>query len=95
MSVSRNEFGIDGGIFWSPKSNYVAFYHEDLSRVTDYPLVDISTTPASLENIKYPMAGGTSPVVSLGIYNIHKGELIWLKTDGNKDQYLTNITWGP
>lgn len=95
LSVSRNEFGIDGGVFWSPKSNYIAFYHEDLTNVTDYPLVDITTTPASLKNIKYPMAGGTSPVVSLGIYNLNKKELIWLKTDGNKDQYLTNITWGP
>ncbi|MDA3862161.1 MAG: DPP IV N-terminal domain-containing protein [Melioribacteraceae bacterium] len=95
MSVSRNEFGISGGIFWSPKNNYLAFYHEDLTHVTDYPLVDISVTPAKMENIKYPMAGGTSPVVSLGIYNIHKMDLIWLKTDGDKDQYLTSITWGP
>lgn len=95
MSVSRNEFGIDGGIFWSPKSNFLAFYHEDLSQVTDYPLVDITTTPASLENIKYPMADGTNPVVSLGIYNLTKNEVIWLKLDGEKDQYLTSITWGP
>ena len=95
MSVSRNEFGITGGIFWSPKSNYLAFYHEDLSRVANYPLLDISTMPATFKNIKYPMAGGTSPVVSLGIYNIHKKDVVWLKTDGNKDQYLTSITWGP
>jgi dipeptidyl-peptidase-4 len=95
MSVSRNEFGITGGIFWSPKSNYIAFYHEDLSLVNDYPLVDISTTPAKVENIKYPMAGGVSPVVSIGIYNLRKKEITWLNTDGAKDQYLTNVTWGP
>ena len=95
MIVSRNEFGIDKGIFWSPNSNYVAFYHEDLSQVTNYPLVDISTKPASLKNIKYPMAGENSPIVSLGVYNIHKGEVTWLKTDGKKDQYLTSVTWGP
>ena len=94
LSVSRNEFGINGGIFWSPKNNYLAFYHEDLTNVTDYPLINITTTPAKVENIKYPMAGGTSPVVSLGIYNLNKKELIWLKTGENKDQYLTNITWG-
>jgi dipeptidyl-peptidase 4 len=95
MSVSRNEFGIDGGIFWSPKNNYLAFYHEDLSQVTNYPLVDITTTPASLENIKYPMAGAITPIVTLGIYNVNKNEVVWLKTDGEKDQYLTSITWGP
>ncbi len=95
LSVSRNEFGIEGGIFWSPKNNYLAFYHEDLSKVTDYPLLDITTKPAKIENIKYPMAGETSPIVSLGIYNLNKKEVIWLKTDGEKDQYLTNITWDP
>jgi dipeptidyl-peptidase-4 len=25
QSISRNEFGISGGIFWSPKSTYLAF----------------------------------------------------------------------
>ncbi len=95
MSVSRNEFGITGGIFWSPKNNYLAFYHEDLSHVTNYPLLDISTMPAKTKNIKYPMAGGISPVVSLGIYNIYKKKTVWLKTDGQNDQYLTSITWGP
>ncbi|MCF6269548.1 MAG: S9 family peptidase [Melioribacteraceae bacterium] len=95
MSVSRSEFGIDGGIFWSPNSNYLAFYHEDLSHVTDYPLLDITITPAQIENIKYPMAGDISPVVSIGIYNLRKKDLVWLKIDGPKDQYLTSVTWGP
>ncbi|MCK5457837.1 MAG: DPP IV N-terminal domain-containing protein, partial [Melioribacteraceae bacterium] len=94
-SVSRNEFGIKGGIFWSPKSNYLAFYHENLSHVTDYPILDITTTPAEVENIKYPMAGNITPVVSIGIYNLLNKELVWLKIDGPKDQYLTNVTWGP
>jgi len=92
---SRKCFGIDKGIFWSPKSNFIAFYSEDLSEVTDYPLVDITTTPATLKNIKYPMAGQKSAVVKIGIYKIKTDELIWLKTDGEKNQYLTSVTWGP
>ncbi len=95
MSVSRNEFGINGGIFWSPKSNHLAFFHEDLSYVTDYPLLDIKKTPAQIENIKYPMAGELTPVVSIGIYDLRKKDILWLKLDGSKDQYLTNVTWGP
>lgn len=95
MFVSRREFGISSGIFWSPNSNYLALYHEDLSHVTDYPLLDITTTPAQIENIKYPMAGDVTPVVSIGIYNLRKKELMWLKIDGPKDQYLTSVTWGP
>ena len=29
QSISRNEFGISGGIFWSPKSSFLAFYQKD------------------------------------------------------------------
>ncbi|NOX17538.1 MAG: hypothetical protein GXO87_04555, partial [Chlorobi bacterium] len=36
QAVSRQEFGITGGIFWSPKSNYVAFYRKDETKVSDY-----------------------------------------------------------
>lgn len=95
QSVHRDEFGISGGIFWSPKSNYIAFYHMDQSMVTDYPIVDLTTTPAELKNIKYPMAGQTSHQVSVGIYNIQTGKTIWLKTGEPLDQYLTCLTWAP
>ncbi|MEE9432180.1 MAG: DPP IV N-terminal domain-containing protein [Melioribacteraceae bacterium] len=94
-SVHRNEFGISKGIFWSPKSNYVAFYQKDESMVTDYPLVEIGTTPAKLNNIKYPMAGQEGHIVKVGIYNIKSGETIWLETGEPLDQYLTNLTWDP
>jgi len=94
-SVHRNEFGITKGIFWSPKSNYIAFYQKDESMVTDYPLVEIGTAPAKLKNIKYPMTGQKSHHVKVGIYNIKNGKTIWLETGEPLDQYLTNLTWGP
>ena len=59
-NVHRNEFGISKGIFWSPQGNAVAFYRMDESRVTDYPLVDISARTAALKATKYPMAGMAS-----------------------------------
>ncbi|PKL82996.1 MAG: S9 family peptidase [Ignavibacteriae bacterium HGW-Ignavibacteriae-3] len=95
QSVHRNEFGINGGIFWSPNSNYIAFYRMDQSMVTDYPVVDLTTTPARVNNIKYPMAGQTSHHVTIGIYNIISGNTLWLKTGEPLDQYLTSLTWSP
>ena len=38
QTISRSEFGISGGIFWSPKSSFLAFYQKDESEVADYPL---------------------------------------------------------
>ncbi len=92
---SRKCFGIDKGIFWSPKSNFVAFYREDLTNITDYPLVDITTTPASLKNIKYPMAGQNSAEVKLGVYDVKNNKTIWIQTNEGNNQYLTSVTWDP
>jgi len=95
QSVHRNEFGINGGIFWSPNNNFIAFYRMDESPVTDYPIVDINSVPAVLDDIKYPMAGQASHHVTVGIYDIINEKTTWLKTGEPKEQYLTNVTWGP
>ncbi|MFC2139830.1 DPP IV N-terminal domain-containing protein [Bacteroidota bacterium] len=91
----RNEFGIKKGIFWSPNSNYIAFYKMDRSMVTDYPIVDFTTVPATATNIKYPMAGQASQEVKIAIYNLETEETIFLETDKPEDHYSTNISWDP
>ncbi|MBK7106873.1 MAG: DPP IV N-terminal domain-containing protein [Ignavibacteriae bacterium] len=95
QTVSRSEFGINDGIFWSPKSNYLAFYQKDESNVSNYPLVEIGETPAKLKNIKYPMAGQNTEIVKVGVYNFNTQNTIWLNTGEPFDQYLTNISWDP
>lgn len=95
QSVHRSEFGIHKGTFWSPKSNYLAFYRMDETMVTDYPLVDVSSRVASLKNIKYPMAGMISHHVTLGVYNIASKKTVWMQTGEPLEQYLTNISWSP
>ncbi|MDD4602337.1 MAG: DPP IV N-terminal domain-containing protein [Bacteroidales bacterium] len=92
--VHRNEFGIEKGTFWSPRENYLAFYRMDESMVADYPLVDISTRIATLQPVKYPMAGMTSHKVTVCVYNISTSKTIVLQTDSTME-YLTNITWSP
>ncbi len=93
--VSRNEFGINKGTFWSPSGNYLAYYRKDETLVTDYPLVNIDTRIATEEKIKYPMAGMTSEKVTLVIYNISEGSYTTMKTGEPSEQYLTSVTWGP
>lgn len=93
--VSRNEFGINKGIFWSPKGDYLAFYRKDESDVADYPLVDVTQRIATLKNIKYPMAGEKSEHVSLGVYDIKTGKTLFIENDRSSEQYLTNISWDP
>jgi dipeptidyl-peptidase-4 len=94
-SVHREEFGINKGIFWSPNGNALAYYRMDQSDVKDYPIIDWSTNPAQNKNIKYPMAGGKSHYVTVLVYNLKNNTSVKIKTEGPKDQYLTNIAWSP
>jgi dipeptidyl-peptidase 4 len=93
--VSRNEFGINSGTFWSPTGKYLAYYRKDETKVTDYPLVDIDTRPATEKKIKYPMAGMTSEQVTLVIYDVAAGTYVIMNTGEPSEQYLTSVTWGP
>lgn len=95
QSVHRNEFGISKGTFWSPKGNLLAFYRMDERMVADYPFVDIDSRIATVKPGKYPMAGMTSHEVTIGIYNVATGKIIYLNAGNPKDRYFTNISWSP
>ncbi len=94
-TVHRNEFGIDGGTFWSPQGNLLAFYRMDETMVTEYPLVNIDERIAKVEYIRYPMAGMASHHVTVGVFNPVTNNIVFLKTGEPAEQYLTNITWSP
>lgn len=96
QSVSRNEFGINGGIFWSPNQKKLAFFRKDESRVTDFPLLDINTRTGELRTIKYPMNGMASELVTLGIYDVATSRTVYAQVDDfTEERYLTNISWSP
>ena len=96
QSVSRNEFGINGGIFVSPDSSKIAFYRKDERAVTQFPLLDITTRTGTLREIRYPMNGMASEHIALGVYDIASGTTVWMDvTDFDEERYLTNVTWGP
>ena len=93
--VSRNEFGIDNGYFLSPDSTKIAYYRKDESKVTSFPLLDITTRTGSLTEIKYPMAGMDSEIIELYVYDIETGEKVRLESKAENPDYLTNISWSP
>lgn len=95
QSVHRNEFGIRKGTFWSPQGNLLAFYRMDERMVTQYPLVDVTTRIAELNQVRYPMAGMTSHLVKVGIYNPATGKSIYLDAGDPTNRYFTNISWSP
>ena len=95
QSVHQNEFGINGGLFWSPDGSRLAFYRMDQSMVSAYPLVHTNTRKATEEKLYYPMAGMPSHHVTLGVYDVASGQTTYIKTGEPKEKYLTNISWAP
>ncbi|KAF2518787.1 prolyl oligopeptidase family serine peptidase [Flavobacterium salilacus subsp. salilacus] len=91
----RQEFGIDRGMWWSPKSDKLLYYRKDETMVGNYPLVDFRQRTALEKDIKYPMAGLKSEEVTLVVYDVASAKKVTLKTDGPKEQFLTTITWSP
>lgn len=99
-SVHRNEFGINGGLFWSPKGGRLAFYRMDQSMVKDYPIVNTKAREAEVKPIKYPMAGMKSHEVTVGVWDAAAQKLVYLDTRKDttvheREMYLTNIAWSP
>ncbi len=101
QAVHRNEFGIEGGLFWNPSGTRLAFYRMDQSMVTDYPLIDVPEMADTTRYIatpapeKYPMAGQTSHKVTVGVYDLATGQTIYLNAGDPTDRYFTNIAWNP
>lgn len=101
QSVHRNEFGINGGIFWNNAGTKVAFYRMDQSMVTDYPLVNVPEPTDTVNYIAtpapetYPMAGQTSHKVTIGVYDLATDSVTYLRCGDPTNRYFTNISWSP
>lgn len=95
QAIARYEFGISKGTFWSPNGNYLAFYQKDETKVTNYPLIDDTTYPATVKNIKYPMAGQDSEFAKIGIVTMETNKVNYLNIDTLDERYLTNLSWSP
>ncbi|MDR2384929.1 MAG: S9 family peptidase [Tannerella sp.] len=94
-AVHQREFGIEKGLFWSPRGALLAFYRMDETMIPIYPAVNVNGRIAQLLPFKYPMAGTKSHEVTVGIYRLSDKSTIWLNTGLPKEKYLTNITWSP
>ena len=95
-SVSRNEFGINGGVFPSPGGTYVAFYRKDESAVGEFPLLDISTRTGSLVKLRYPMNGMASEHISLIVCDsLGRTVSTIVPSEFTDERYLTCVSWSP
>lgn len=102
VTPSRNEFGINDLFYWSPDGKKILFYQTDDSSVGEYPIVKIADPMASVEMLKYPMAGNASEKVHLSVLDLEKknsvsinvyDDPITIPTISHFESYITSLTW--
>jgi dipeptidyl-peptidase-4 len=93
--VYGEEFDTEAGLGWSPDSARLWIYATDESEVTKRTVV--ADTSGGTRIQAYPQAGQHNPVLRIGVVDLSGDEprTVWLKTGGDPDVYLPQVTWHP
>ena len=96
--VAQEEMDRDSGYWWSADGDWLAFTEVDESSVPVFPIVHQSADPlggATVEEHRYPFAGGPNAVVALAVVPVAGGEPQWLDLGGDGECYLARVDWMP
>lgn len=91
--VYEEEWSIIDGWSWSYDSKYIAYWQLNQSQVSEFPLVDYSTAPPRIKNIRYPKAGEKNSLVKIGIIDVSTGKNVWADIGKDLDIYIPRIYW--
>ena len=91
--VYPEELAIKTAYWWSPDSKRIAFLEMDERKVSKYPLVDFESFDGDAEEERYPVPGGSNPVVSVYSVGIAGGKAIRMDTGAETDQYIPRVDW--
>lgn len=91
--VYEEEFGFSKAWFWSPDGNRIAFYRFDETAVKEFSFQTWQTDYPGEVKYKYPKAGETNSVVTIGVYDIPSRKTTWMDVGAEKDQYIVRLNW--
>ncbi|MDR0738008.1 MAG: S9 family peptidase [Prevotellaceae bacterium] len=81
--------------WWSPDSEYLAFFRTDDSRVPLFTITDSPGQDGYVETIRYPKAGEPAPQVQTGIVKAGGGAVVWAKPENDDNYYFGLPYWRP
>lgn len=91
--VYEEEFSFSKAWFWSPDGNRIAFYRFDETAVKEFSFQTWQTNYPGEITYKYPKAGETNSVVTVGVYDIPSKKTTWMNVGAEKDQYIVRLNW--
>jgi dipeptidyl-peptidase 4 len=91
--VYPEELDIKTAYWWSPDSSEIAYLEMDERKVSQYPMVDFSSPSGEAEMERYPVAGGTNPVVRVFVTATSGGEPRVMDIGTETDIYVPRVNW--
>ncbi|MDR0692045.1 MAG: S9 family peptidase [Prevotellaceae bacterium] len=81
--------------WWSPNSEYLAFFRTDDSRVPLFTITDSPGQDGYVETIRYPKSGEPVPQVRTGVVKRDGGTVVWAKPESEDNFYFGLPYWRP
>ena len=93
--VYPEELELFTAYWWSPDSNSIAYLEMNETKVTQFPLVDFESYTGEAERQRYPVAGGTNPVVRVFVGSVNGGKQRVMDIGTETDIYVPRVDWLP
>jgi dipeptidyl-peptidase-4 len=89
------EMGVAHAYRWAPSGDAIAYLSFDESAVTSFPIQSYLPEVNTVEQQRYPLAGGKNPRVALHVVELGSRATRTLYDGGPRDEYLVSFTWSP
>ena len=93
--VYPEELEIFSAYWWAPDSTAVAYLEMDERPVSKYPLVNFESYSGEAEMQRYPVAGGTNPVIRVLVASLNGDQPRAMDIGTNTDIYVPRVNWVP
>ncbi len=83
--------------WWSPDSQYIAYFETDSTNVDEFVIVDDAVEPQKVMKTEYPKPGSTNPDIRIGIVRAAGGSpsFVDLSEYTQGDFIVTSLGWWP
>jgi len=93
--VYPEELDIYTGYWWAPDSSAIAYLEMDERKVTQFSLLNFESFTGEAELQRYPVPGGTNPVVRVLVAPVGGGEARAMDLGAESDVYVPRVNWLP
>ena len=91
--VYPEELDIKTAYWWAPDASAIAYLEMDERKVSQYPIVDFASPSGKADMERYPVAGGTNPIVRVFVALLSGGEPRAMDIGAETDIYIPRVNW--